>query len=213
MLNRVFPIVALLAITALPATAEDLCRANVNSTELLIDRDELGADPARTGLRERAMSWPSRSISRLRGKPPACDSQTLVAFLSNEVPAEEIAGYCLLPDEKLGFILVPGTRTYRGRCAQTTCDRVNAARDSALNVAGVAADIVSGRDVEANETRTSAVLHASGAAILSGSATNVLASLGSGASAAMSAALAAPVIAGTAAVSVVAVGGAVYLCR
>lgn len=210
MLFRIIYLSAALLTGALPASAEDFCRAEVNSTELLIDRNALATKPARSGLAERTLAWPSRGLSRLKGKPPACESQTLVAFLSNEVPAGEIDGYCLLPDEKLGFILVPGERNFRGRCAKTTCDRVHVARDAALDVAGAATDIVSGRDT--GETRPEAVLHASGAAILSGTAASVLSSLGAGASAAMSGALS-PAIVGAAAVSVVAVGGTVYLCR
>lgn len=211
MLLRIAPVFAVLLAAALPAFAEDFCRANVNSTELLVDRDALATEPAQIGIAERTLAWPSRGLSRLRGESPACDSQTLIAFLANEVPAGDIQGYCLLPDESLGFILVPGERTFRGRCLKTTCDRINAARDAALNVAGAATDIVSGRDPD--ETRPEAVLHASGAAILSGSAASVLSSLGAGASATLSAALAAPAVAGAAAVSVVAIGGTVYLCR
>ncbi|EKE45172.1 hypothetical protein OCGS_0867 [Oceaniovalibus guishaninsula JLT2003] len=205
-------LLATLALISSPAMAAELCRAEVNSTVLTIDRDALPLEPARPGLTERLTAWPSGSLNRLIGRPPACDSETLIAFLSQEVAADQIAVYCLLPDEKLGFILVPGERTYRGRCATTTCDKVNAAKDGALSVAGTAADIATRRDVEGGETRTTAILHASGAAILSGSAASVATSLGTTA-ANVTAALAAPAVAGAAAVSVVAVGGAVWLCR
>ena len=206
--SRLFAILALSIPLAAPALAEDLCRADINSTELTIDRDAL--DTGAPGLRERMRSWPGGSISRLRGKTPPCDSETLIAFLSNEVPEDDISGYCLAPDPTLGYILAPGERDYRGRCSKTSCDRVNAARDGAVAVAGTATDIVTER--RDGQSRTQAVLHASGAAILTGSAGSIMASLGTGASTALTAAMAAPAVAGAAAVSVVAVGGAVYLC-
>lgn len=197
---------------ALPATAGEYCRAEVNATEVVVDRTSLGAPPAAPGLKERAVSWPARGIDRLLGRAPRCDSETLIAFLSDEVEGEQIDGYCLSPDEAAGYLLVPGPRDYRGRCARTTCDRVNAVRDGAVGVAGAATDIVTGRDAGSGQTRPTAILHASGAAILSGSAANLAASLGATATS-VTTALAAPAIAGAAAVSVVAVGGAVYLCR
>ncbi|CAM4053008.1 hypothetical protein [Palleronia rufa] len=201
-------LLAFLAVAALPARAQDVCRADINSTELMIDRDALKT--GRPGLRERLGNWPTRGFDRLRGKAPVCDSETLIAFLSEEVDAEDISGYCLAPDPTLGYILAPGARDYRGRCAKTTCDRVNAARDGAVAVAGTATDIATKRS--AGQSRTRAVLHASGASILTGSAASILTSLGTGASTAVTAALAAPAVAGAAAVSLVAVGGAVYLC-
>ncbi len=202
--------VALLCLFALPVFAEDLCRADINSTEMMIDRDQLDAPQSGTTLRERIGGWPSRGLDRVRGRVPACDSDTLIRFLSIEVPQNEIDGYCLSPDPTLGYVLVPGARDYRGRCARTTCERVNTARGGASAVAGRAADLAVGR--QESQSRTEAVVHSSGAAILSGSAASVLSALGTGASTAVTAALAAPAVAGAAAVSVVAVGGAVYLC-
>ncbi len=204
-------LLCLLLLAALPASAEDLCRADINSTELLVDRAALSASPGQTTLRERVTGWPARRLDRLRGKLPACDSQTLITFLSNEVPREEIAGYCLAPDATLGYVLAPGPRDYRGRCVRTTCDRVNAAREGAQSVAGTAADMATGRHAETS--RADAVVHSSGAAILSGSTASLLSALGGGATTAVTAALSAPALAGAAAVSVVAVGGAVYLCH
>ncbi|WOI54881.1 hypothetical protein [Palleronia sp. LCG004] len=203
--------IVLASLFAIPAAAEDICRADVNSTEILIDRETLGVAPDAPGLRERASRWAGLGVDRVLGRPPRCDSQTLISFLANEVPDRDLDGYCLLPDERLGFLLVPGERNYRGRCTRTFCDRVNMASGGAANVAGAATDIVTGRDE--GESRSSAVLHASGAAIVSGTAGSVLTSLGTSAGTALSAALAAPAVAGGVAVSVVAVGGAVYLCR
>ena len=197
------------ALLASPALAEDYCRVTLNSYEILIDRDTL--DQSAPGLRERLGRWPTAPIDRLRGRDPACDSETLISYLSLNVPEEDIAGYCLLPDPEFGYLLAPGERDYRGRCTQTTCDRVNTAREGAVGVAGTATDLITRRD--SDQSRTEAVVHASGAAILTGSAGSILASLGTGASTAVTAALAAPVVAGAAAVSVVAVGGAVWLCR
>lgn len=205
-----FRIAALLCALALPALAEDLCRAEINSTALLIDREALDRPPGAIGLTERLGGWPGRGLDRLRGRHPTCDSATLIAYLAQEVPEEEISGYCLASDPLLGFVLAPGARDYRGRCARTSCDRVSGARDGAAAVAARAADVASGRRAE--EGRAEAVLHSSGAAILTGSAASVLSTLGSGTTTAITAALSAPALAGAAAVSVIAVGGAVYLC-
>lgn len=202
-------LLALLAGPSGPASAEDICRADVNSTEILIDRDDLA--PGTPSLRERGARWAGLGVNRALGRPPACDSETLIAFLANEVPDADLSGFCLLPDDLLGYILVPGARNFRGRCTRTTCDRVNATKDGAVSVAGTATDIVTNRGE--GETRTSAVLHASGAAIVSGTAASVLSSIGGAATATLTAAMAAPAVAGAAAVSLVAVGGAVYLCH
>lgn len=201
----------LACLVATPVAAQDLCRADVNSTTLTIDRTALAKAPVSPGLGERLSGWPAAGLNRLVHRPPACDSETLIAFLSAEVEADSIDGYCLLPEDKLGFILVPGERTFRGRCATTTCQKVNTARDGALGVAGTATDILTRRDTDGGQSRTNAVVHASGAAILTGSAASIAGSLGTAASS-VTAALAAPAIAGAAAVSVVAIGGAVYLC-
>lgn len=213
MSNRAIMAALFLIFGTLPVAAQNVCRAEVNQTEVLIDRDAFDAMSGRAGLAERARAWPSRGLSRLKGQPPACDSQTLIAYLAAEVPDADIEGYCLLSQPDSGYILVPGARNYRGHCSKTTCDRVNAAAKSAGAIAGTATDIVTGRDNAAGQSRTGAVIHASGAAILSGSAAGILSTLGTGASAAVTAALAAPAVAGAAAVSVVAIGGSVYLCR
>ncbi len=203
-------IAALLCLVPLPAPAQPPCRAEINSTDLVIDAEALATERGAVDLRERIARWPASGLNRLRGQLPSCDSATLIAFLAREVPEDDIAGYCLTPDPALGYILAPGARDYRGRCLRTTCDRVQEAGDGAAATAARVADIATGRRKE--QSRAEAVIHSSGAAIVTGSAGSVLSALGSGATTAVTAALTAPVFAGAAAVSVMTVGGAVYLC-
>ncbi|ETX29496.1 hypothetical protein [Roseivivax isoporae] len=200
------------AFLALPGlAAAETCLARVNHQDVVVDTEAVAADGA--GLRERMRAWPSRTWKRAWGAPPACDSRTLIAYLGREVPAEDLDGYCLADDPSGGGdLLVPGVRNYRGRCTVTTCDRVNAAAGGTAAAAGRVVDVVTRRDVEAGQSRTGAVLHASGAAILSGTASGIAGTL-SGAASSVATALAAPAVAGAAAVSVVAIGGAVYLCH
>ncbi|PZX17620.1 hypothetical protein LX81_01345 [Palleronia aestuarii] len=213
MAPKLLPLAAFLCLAALPAPAQDVCAARVNSSVIEIDRESLDAPRERPGLRERVTGWPALGLRRVTGSRPSCGTETLIAYLSDTVPADEIAAYCLFEDDTEGYLLVPGTRDRRGRCAATTCDRVNAAAGGVKSVAGTAVDIATGRDADRGESRTSAVLHASGAAIVTGSATSLLSSLGTGIGTATTAALTAPVLAGAAAVSAVAVGGALYICH
>ena len=201
-----------LAILGAPAAAEiSRCLATVNGGEVVVDYDRESAAPVTR--RERALGWPGRAWNRAWGSPPACDSGVLIAYLGQTLAADEIEGYCLAEDpDAATFLLVPGERNYRGRCRRTACERVNAAAGDAVaasgTVARTVADIATGR----SDSRLSAVAHSSGAAILSGNAGPISTAL-SGIGPGVLAVLTAPATLAAAAVSVVTVGGVVYVCH
>ncbi|KAF0674850.1 hypothetical protein [Profundibacterium mesophilum] len=192
-------------------SAEQLCLAHVNAQEIVIDRDLLGDEVPKASLARRALGWPSRKLDALKGDYPECGPEILIRSLAQTVPEDEVAGYCLAEDPEQGWLLVPGERGARGRCAKTACERVNGAKTAAINTAVKAIDLSRGPEPDPDGSDMDAVLHSSGAAILKGSSSYILGALGSAASGA-GAALSAPAVIAAASVSLVAVGGAVYLC-
>lgn len=199
--------VVLLALAA-PAAAETRrCLATVNGSQVSITYDPALAEPI--SRRERLVGWPGQAWRRAWGAPPACDSELTILYLAQHLAGDEIDGYCLAQDDATdSFLLVPGERNFRGRCRRTTCERVNAAAEDAMAAGRAVADIATGR----TNSRVGAVLHSSGAAIVSGQAGSIGTALGSVGSS-VAAALTAPAVMAAAAVSVVTVGGAVYVCR
>ncbi len=186
--------------------AEDICASVVNGELVRFDRATILPDSAGVTRRERLLAWPGRRWDGLRGRDPECDSATMITYLSRTVPADEIDGYCLSKLETVGFLLIPGARNFRGRCTGSVCKAVNTTRDTALAVSGATARAVTGRG------DLSGLVHSSGAAILTGQSTTITSTLGSIGSG-LAAALSTPAVAAAAAVSVVAIGGAVYVCR
>jgi len=214
MANRVRALIAglcWLCVGPAAAQAQDICAAVVNGEQLRFDRATFLQDKPGATRRERLLAWPGETWDGLRGRDPLCDSRTLIRYLSQTIPAHEIDGYCLSEPGDFGFLLIPGERSFRGRCTRSTCERVNATADTAVGaartIATAAADTYFGES-----DRTTAILHASGAAILSGQASALAATLGQ-VGTAVGTALAAPGVLAATAVSVVAVGGAVYVCR
>ena len=200
-----------LAMIAGAASAEPArCRAYVNATEVVIDYDPAALPPV--SRRERILDWPVRTWDRAWGAPPQCDSQTIIAFLSMNLPQEEIGGYCLVQDPTDdSYLLVPGERNYRGHCQKTICDRVNATRESVQATMGAISRAVAAT-ARLDRMTYGAVSHSSGALIASGSETYLATTL-QGAGSAVTAALASPVVLSAASASAVVVGGAVYICR
>ncbi|QFT62381.1 hypothetical protein SAMN05421853_10469 [Roseivivax halotolerans] len=194
---------------AAPALAQE-CTATVNASEIVINTEELGEDRSSPGIRERLVDWPSRRWDRARGRPPECDSQTIITYLADQVPAQDVNGYCLSELEETGYILVPGARNYRGRCTETACQKVNAAADATVSTTAALASAVQRKSGETKE-RLDGVVHGSGALILSGSRDLVLGALGSAGTAALGT-VGAPVAAVGAGVTLVGVGGALYYC-
>jgi hypothetical protein len=202
---------ALWCLTLTGAQAQDICAAVVNGEALRFDRETFMEGRAAPSRRERLLSWPGQTWDGLRGRDPECDSATVITYLSQTIPADDIDGYCLTEAGGYGLLLIPGPRNFRGRCSTSTCELVNATTDAALGTAKTitsrAADAALG-----DGDRTTAILHASGAAIVSGQASAIAATLGQ-VGTAVGTALAAPGVLAATAVSVVAVGGVVYVCR
>ena len=202
-----------LAIAAGPLAAQpQTCVARVNHQDLIIVEGAVVDGDLQPSLRERLLTWPGRSIDRLMGETPDCDSAVTMAFLAGMQALDQTDGYCLAEgDAGEGWILVPGDRNFRGRCRVTVCDRVNAARDGSLALAARITELATGQEVDDLGSGVRAVAHGSGAMLVTGQAPAIVQALGQGATAA-GAALSSPTVAAAAAVSVVAIGGAVYVC-
>jgi hypothetical protein len=198
----------LLACFATGAAAQS-CVARVNAQELIIVPEAMGA-PA-PSLRERLRMWPNRTWDRAWGERVACDSATVTHFLANTMQLDQTEGYCLAADDQNGWLLVPGSSNYRGRCVRTVCDRVNVVAGGMGTLGKAMVGLATGREVETGADAVTAVAHGTGAVLVTGQATAVSASLGQAATT-LGTALSAPAAAGAAAVTLIGVGSAVYLC-
>lgn len=195
----------LLAILLLPTAAQaadpTFCTARINGRDV-----PLGYDRAEPGLRDH---FSRREIFFTSWGRDTCPSYVVLRSLTPDLTDEERGPFCLRHDKSsdsvIGYDL--GDRDAYGRCevpARTVCQRVNQTTNAAMAITGAAArGAVQG---------ARALPDGSGAVILSGSQGYVAGALSSigGAAAAMAAS---PAIVAGAAVSVVAVGGAVYACR
>lgn len=213
--SRGAPLLALLAgvlVAGAGAAQDRACITRVNHLDIAIAPGAILADPD-PGLRERLLAWPGNLWNRAWGQPVACDSETTIAYLAGVLALDEVGSHCLAeaPGDE-GWLLVPGERNFRGRCRVTVCERVNGAAAEAAEVARTITRAATGQEVDSLGEGVAAFASASGAAMLTGRASLVMAALGHGAEA-LAAALAAPAVAGAAAVTVMAAGGAVYICR
>jgi hypothetical protein len=132
-------------------------------------------------------------------------------FLATTMRLDQTEGYCLAQDEAQGWLLVPGVRNFRGRCTRTVCDRVNVVAGGATSVGQSILGLATGREVATGGEAVTAVAHGTGAYLLTGRASAVATALGQ-AGASVAATLGTPAALGATAVTVVAVGGAVYMC-
>lgn len=201
-MTRIAPVLAALLFLPLAAQAEPtFCTARINGKDvpLAYDKDE-------PGLRDH---FSRREILSAAWGRDTCPSYVVLRSLTPDLTDQERGPFCLRHDRAsgstIGYDL--GRRDAHGRCeapAKTVCQRVNQTRNAAVAITGAAArGAVKGAQ---------ALPDGSGAVILSGSQgyiTGALSSIG-GAAAAMASS---PAIVAGAAVSVVAVGGAVYACR
>jgi hypothetical protein len=201
---------ALLALVlALPtgALAQARCQAQVNGVETLVEFDR-GSETARgITFREAATRGPGRLWSWAWGNEPTCNSAVLIEQLSASLPPEEIDGYCLAWVEETGsYVLVPGSRNYRGRCNGVVCRVVNASTsqvsETAAGITGV---------VQRGASGVSAVNHGTGGLILRGSSSAVMGALGTAGSA-VAGAVTAPAALAAGAATVVVGGGAMFVC-
>lgn len=192
---------ALLLLPAASLAGPTLCTTRISGQDvpLAYDRNE-------PGLREH---FSRREILFTAWGRDTCPSYVVLRSLTPDLTDQERAPFCLRHDKAsdsiIGYDL--GRRDADGRCespAGTVCQRVNQTRSAAVAITGAAArGAVKG---------ARALPDGSGAVILSGSQGYVAGALSSigGAAAAVAAS---PAIMAGAAVSVVAVGGAVYACR
>lgn len=194
--------IRLLAALILAAGAAEAqsCVARVNAQELIIVPDAFDA-PA-PGMAERLTTWPRRTWDRAWGERTACDSATITRFLGLTLALEETKGFCLAEDGEEGWLLVPGEANFRGRCRVSVCERVNAGADFAGDVAAGITDALVPGALDP-DSGVEAVAHGTGSLILSGRGPAVLTALGEA-----GAMMANPI----GLTSVVAVGGAVWLC-
>ena len=185
------------------------CRAEVNGREVVVDYEPTEDRDFRVTPREGMARWPGRVWNWTWGEPATCNSAVLTAYLGQTLAADEIERYCLKPAEAGGFLLVPGERDYRGHCARTVCERVNATAQEAADL-GV---LIGGAVLGTNETGTDlrAIAHSSGASFLLGQS-GTLAGAVEAAGGALAAALSTPAVLAASAATVAVVGGAVYVC-
>lgn len=202
-------LLAVIFLASTGAAQAQSCAARVNAQELIIVPEAIEAPSA--GIRERLLSFPSRSWDRAWGERVECDSATITRFLGNMMQLDQTEGYCLAEDDQEGWLLVPGTRNYRGRCTKTVCDRVNVVADTATDLGKAMLGLATGHDVETGADAVTAVAHGTGAVLVSGQASAVSTSLGQAATA-LGTTLGTPAAAGAAAVTLIGVGGAIYLC-
>lgn len=206
-------LVFLVLLVAGPATAEEAqCRALVNAQEMTLSWDDEGAQADDLTFREWSMGLPGRGWNWAWGELPWCNSRVIIDDLSRELPAAEVAGHCLSWNDDSSWLLVPGEQNFRGRCKKTTCEMVNATQAEATALIGTMTGLAVGATTATAATGTTVVAHSSGALILTGSSGYIAGTLGAAGTTILGV-LTAPATLTAAAVSVVAVGGAVYLCQ
>lgn len=192
------------------ALAQDQsCVARVNGTDVVVAAEAVLVDPANVTLRERLLSWPRQSWQLAWGAPVVCDSATTIAFLGAVLSVDQIDAYCLSYDSAAdGYLLVPGARNFRGRCQQTVCERMNLVADQTAGFLITMTQAV----LQPPQDGLLGLTHSSGAMLLSGQRSALLDTLGSTATS-VTAALSTPAAMTAAAVTVMTVGSAVYVCH
>jgi hypothetical protein len=154
----------------------------------------------------------------------ASENITCPAFVSLRVATPlltdtEREPFCLVYDSEGDTItgFAQGDRDAFLMCKEPSkplCERVNDSKDAAMAIAGFGAGTAAaaaGTQAAATAAGVSAVAHSSGAVILTGSAGYIAGTLGTIGATALSI-LTAPATLAAATVTVVAVGGAVYVC-
>ncbi len=208
-------LLALCLALVLPAAAQAQdrnCIARVNHQELIIVAGTVIDGKTDTTLRERFVTWPRRQWNSAWGTPSDCDSATIIAFLGGMMSLEDTEGHCLVETaDRTGYLLAPGERNFRGMCRITACDRVNMLREESTDLARRMTELATGQEIESFGDGVNALAHGSGALMMSGQGPMVAEALGTTAGG-LSGALASPAALAAAGVTVIAVGGAVYLC-
>ncbi len=188
-----------------PAFAS-VCQTTVEGIDLQIDNETVTVSPAPATRRERLLNFPARSFDWVTGDIRQCDSHEVFAFLTE---IEDVSDMCLqTTDADTGYLLVPGDRNFRGRCSGGgVCEKVNGTKEVLSSATGAVVGTVLGT----GDSTLSKVTHSSGAVLLSGTGASISSTLGTAATSAAGV-MYAPVALTAAAVTAVAVGGAVYVC-
>lgn len=146
-----------------------------------------------------------------------CPAFVTMRHVTPELTDQDRAAFCLQfdHDRKTYIGFDQGERDAYLVCTQpskTLCERVNASKDAAIAIAGLGAGASGGATAAASAAGVTAVTHSSGAVILTGASGYIAGTLGTIGAAAL-AVLTAPATLTAAVVSVVTVGGAVYICK
>ncbi len=143
----------------------------------------------------------------------------MLRHLTPDLADADRAAFCLLRAQTddgtptvAGFSEGARDDTLTCKTASRFCERVNASRDAALDIAGLAADADTRDTAVATIDGARSLTERAGATILTGTGGAVASTLGSIGASAL-AAVTAPVAIAAGVVSVVAVGGAVYVCK
>ena len=188
-----------------------LCRTNVNGEWRL---EVFDADDPRvsknTTYREKLLGV---------GSSITCPSWVSLRAMTPNLTEEQRRLFCLQQDAETGAYTgySQGERGAYSICQEPSkplCEYVNNSKDAAVALAGFGAGTVAtaaGAQSAVAATGVSAVAHSSGAVILTGSAGYISGTIGTIGATALSV-LTAPATLATATVTVVAAGGALYLC-
>ncbi|MCA8880200.1 MAG: hypothetical protein KDA73_09635 [Rhodobacteraceae bacterium] len=210
-------LLAVSLVAAVPARAElRHCKTSLNGAETDLVYDS--ADTVVAGNR----SLSERTWAMFGSE--TCPGYVTLRALTPELTDVERGPFCLVYDSDsqtfTGF--AQGERDAYRICTQSRsfCERVNDSADAALEIAGLSDDPdaaslgdTAAQGAAAAQSGYDAIRDtAAGATIISGTGSYIAGALGNAGAAAL-AALSAPATLAAAAVTVVAVGGAVYVCR
>ncbi len=199
-------VLALAALASSPALADE-CTVRVNAMDVVVNTDLFGEGAT---LREDVLSWPRRSLNALTGTLPTCASDITLDFMAGIEGLPNTDGYCLAEgDAQTGWLLVPGDRNFRGRCAVSTCQQINGAADDIVGLTNRMALMLYGEP----DPNSQVMAHASGVMIMTLGRDAIQDKAEELGSAALVAALTTPMGLSATALSVVAVGGSMWMCN
>lgn len=211
MLSRLLFALCLLAgLAAAPARAELApCETSVLGTAVALFYDPEDPQLAQNTTRREGWFGDWGQIT--------CPGFVTLRYLTPDLTDDQRGGFCLAYARKdktyTGYAL--GERDAYAICKAPTksfCQRVNDSKDAALAITGFAAGLAGAPDVSRAVSDVSVLTGDNGAVTVTGTGVQVLGALTRIGSTAL-AAVAAPAELGAAAVTVVAVGGVVYLCK
>lgn len=197
---------AVLALVLSNAALADQCQSRIGGRTVSIEYEKDAEFKRNAGVRDRVLSKWRR----------VCPGYVVLRYMTPTLTERQRETFCLNFDKRLGAYsaLSLGARDGYWQCSKPglICESVNSAKDEAVAVAGAVSALAGGAAGAAAATGVSAVAHSSGAYILTGSSGYIAGTLG-GPVATMLGVASGPPVAAAVAVSVVAVGGAVWLCQ